>query len=63
MPDDMKELIIKTVSGIAALLGLLMLVGEMPEASIAAFAAAKLTGAALVWGAAKLYEKFIPEDA
>jgi hypothetical protein len=63
MPDDMKELIIKTVSGIAALLGLLMLVGEMPGASIAAFAAAKLTGAALVWGAAKAYEKFIPEDA
>lgn len=63
MPDDMKELIIKTVSGIAALLGLLMLVGEMPEASIAAFAAAKISGAALLWGAAKLYDEFITEDA
>ena len=59
----MRESIIKTVSGIAALCGLLMLVGEMPGAGIAAFAAAKLTGAALVWGAAKLYDKFITEDA
>lgn len=59
----MRESIIKTVSGIAALLGLLMLVGEMPGAGIAAFAAAKITGAALVWAAAKLYDKFITEDA
>lgn len=56
-------MLIKIIAGIAALLGLLMLVGEMPEASIAAFAAAKLTGAALVWGAAKLYDEFITEDA
>lgn len=59
----MKTMLIKIIACIAALLGLLMLVGEMPGASIAAFAAAKLTGAALVWGAAKVYEKFIPEDA
>ena len=59
----MKDLIIKTVACIAALVGLLMLVGDMPEAGIASLAAAKITGAALLWAAAKLYEKFIPEDA
>jgi len=56
-------MLIKIIASVAALVGLLMLVGEMPEASIASFAAAKLTGAALVWGAAKLYDKFITEDA
>jgi len=59
----MKTMLIKIIASVAALVGLLMLVGEMPEASIASFAAAKLTGAALVWGAAKLYDKFITEDA
>ena len=58
----MKDLIIKTVACIAALVGLLMLVGDMPEASIASLAAAKITGAALLWAGAKLLERYIPEE-
>ena len=58
----MKDLIIKTASCIAALVGLLMLVGDMPEASVATFVTAKIAGAAILWGAARVMEKYIPEE-
>lgn len=58
----MKDLIIKTASCIAALVGLLMLVGDMPEASIATFVTAKISGAAILWVAARVMEKYIPEE-
>lgn len=58
----MKDLIIKTASCIAALVGLLMLVGDMPEASIATFVTAKIAGAAILWVAARVMEKYIPEE-
>ena len=58
----MKELIIKTASCIAALVGLLMLVGDMPEASIAATVTAKIAGAAILWVAARVMEKYIPKE-
>ena len=58
----MKDLIIKTASCIAALVGLLMLVSDMPEASIATTVTAKIAGAAILWGAARVMEKYIPEE-
>lgn len=58
----MKELIIKTASCIAALVGLLMLVGDIPDASVVTFATAKIAGAAILWVAVRVMEKYIPEE-
>ncbi len=58
----MKDLIIKTASCIAALVGLLMLVGDMPEASIVATVTAKIAGAAILWGAVRIMERYIPKE-
>lgn len=58
----MKDLIIKTASCIAALVGLLMLVGDIPDASVVTFATAKIAGAAILWVAARVMEKYIPEE-
>ena len=58
----MKAIIIKTLASIAALLGLLMLIGELPEASLAHFAAVKIAGLFILWVAVKIWEKFIPDE-
>ena len=58
----MKTIVIKTVTSMAALLGLLLLVGEMPEANMVNFAAVKILGLFILWVAVKVWEKFIPEE-
>ena len=58
----MKTMLIKIIASVAALLGLLMLVGDIPEASVATFVTAKIAGAAILWGAARVMEKYIPEE-
>lgn len=58
----MKTIVIKTVTSVAALLGLLLLVGEMPEANMVNFAAVKILGLFILWVAVKVWEKFIPEE-
>lgn len=55
-------MLIKIIASVAALLGLLLLVSDMPEASIAATVTAKIAGAAILWVAAKVMEKYIPEE-
>lgn len=58
----MKTILIKIIASIAALLGLLMLVGDMPEASVATFVTAKISGAAILWVAVRIMEKYIPKE-
>ena len=58
----MKAIIIKAVMAVVALIGLLMLVGDMPEASVATFVTAKISGAAILWVAARVMEKYIPKE-
>ena len=58
----MKAIIIKSIMAALALVGLLMLVGDMPEASIATFVTAKISGAAILWAAVRVMEKYIPEE-
>lgn len=58
----MKTILIKTASCIAVLTGLLMLVGDVPGASLGKFAALKAAGAALLWAGARIYERFIPDE-
>lgn len=58
----MKTIVIKTVTSMAALLGLLLLVGEMPEANMVNFAAVKILGLFILWVAVKVWEKCIPEE-
>lgn len=58
----MKNIVIKSVASVAALLGLLLLVSEMPEASLGKFVAVKALGLIIFWLAAKAWEKFIPEE-
>lgn len=58
----MKAIVIKTVASVAALLGLLLLVGEMPEANMVNFVAVKILGLFILWVAVKVWEKFIPEE-
>ena len=59
----MKAIIIKTVASVAALLGLLLLVSEMPDANMVNFAAVKILGLFILWVAVKVWEKFIPEES
>lgn len=59
----MKAIIIKIVASVAALLGLLLLVSEMPEANMVNFAAVKILGLFILWVAVKVWEKFIPEES
>ena len=63
MPNAMKDTIIKTIASIAALLGLLMLVGDMPDAGLIRFATVKAAGFAILWGAVKVWERYIPDES
>lgn len=58
----MKKHIIKLGVVAVALLALVLLVGDMPGASMAHFAAVKFIGLALLWGAVKVWEATIPEE-
>ena len=57
----MRNMIVNAVAGLAALCGLLMLIGDMPNANAATFAAVKICGAALLWAACKALERAHPE--
>lgn len=58
----MKTILIKTAICVAVLAGLLMLVGDLPDASLGKFAAFKAAGAALLWAAGKAWEKYVPDE-
>lgn len=54
-------MIIDAAGGLLAGAGILLLVGEAPEAGLAAFAALKICGGALLWGAYKVLDRVHPE--
>lgn len=56
----MKKQAVKAIAVLVAVIALVMLVGDMPDASLVHFAAVKIAGLALLWGAAKILEKEIP---
>jgi hypothetical protein len=58
----MRTIVIKIVASSAALLGLLILVGDMPGASLGKFAVVKLLGLLIFLGAARALEKILPEE-
>ena len=58
----MKTTAIKIIASIAALLGLLMLVADMPDAGLLTFTLAKAAGLAIVYSSVKLWEKHIPDE-
>ena len=58
----MKTTIIKTAACIAALLGLLLVVADMPDAGLLTFTLAKAAGLAVVYSSVKLWEKHIPDE-
>ncbi len=58
----MKAIIIKAVMAVVALVGLLLLVADMPEATIVKVVIAKAAGALLLLGSARIMEKYIPEE-
>lgn len=45
-----------------ALVGLVLILGELPEASMVTFVSAKITGCALLLAAGKVWEHTIPEE-
>ena len=57
----MKNIIVNAVAGLVALCGLIMLTGDTPDASGAAFVAIKICGGALLWLAYKAMERVHPE--
>lgn len=56
-----KTAIIDAAGGALALAGLALVVGEAPDAGLAAVAALKICGGALLWGACRLLESAHPE--
>lgn len=59
----MKQTIIKFIAAAMAVTALVMIVGDMPDASLVHFAFTKMGGAALLWGAAKIFEHYTaPEE-
>lgn len=54
-------IIVDAVAGLVALAALVMLVGDLPEASAMTFVAVKLCGGALIWAAYKVLERLHPE--
>ena len=62
MNHTMKAIIIKSIMAALALVGLLLLVADMPEATIAKVVIAKAAGAVLLFASARIMEKYIPEE-
>ena len=58
----MKELIIKTIVATLAIAALVMLVGDLPGASLLIFSMAKVAGIALLLVAVRIWDKYIPEE-
>lgn len=62
MNHTMKAIIIKSIMAALALVGLLLLVADMPEATIVKVVIAKAAGALLLFASARIMEKYIPEE-
>lgn len=62
MNHTMKAIIIKSIMAALALVGLLLLVADMPEATIAKIVIAKAAGALLLLASDRIMEKYIPEE-
>jgi len=58
----MKKYITMAILAAVALVGLVLILGELPEASMVTFVSAKITGCALIWVAGKVWEHTIPEE-
>lgn len=58
----MRELIIKSISAVLAIIALVMLVGDLPDASLIVFSIAKFAGFTLLLAAVWIWNKYIPEE-
>ena len=58
----MKQNIIKSVAAALAVVGLVMLVGDLPEAGLLPLALAKAAGLAVIYTSVKIWEKYIPDE-
>lgn len=58
----MKKYITMAVLTVIAMVALVMLVGEMPDASLVHFTAVKIASLALLWLVAKIWEHTMPEE-
>jgi len=58
----MKQLIVKTIVAVLAIIALVLLVGDLPESSLLIVGSAKLAGLALLLAAARVWDKNIPEE-
>ena len=57
----MKNMMINAVAVLVALCGLVMLVGDTPEANAMTFVTVKLCGGTLLWAAYRALERLHPE--
>lgn len=58
----MKKYITMAILAAVALVGLVLILGELPEVSMVTFVSAKITGCALLLAAGKVWEHTIPEE-
>ena len=58
----MKQSIIKSIAAVLTIVALVMLVGDLPEASTVVFTVAKAAGFALLLAAIRIWNKYIPEE-
>lgn len=54
--------ITKIIASAIALVGLVMLVGDLPEANIVHFAFVKIAGLAALYAGVKMWERYIPNE-
>lgn len=57
----MKKYITMAILAAVALIGLVLILGELPEASMVTFVSAKITGCVLLLAAGKIWEHTMPE--
>ena len=60
--NTMKQSIIKSIVAVLTIIALVMLVGDMPNASTIIFTVAKVAGFALLLAAIRIWNKYIPEE-
>ena len=58
----MKALIIKSIIAVLAIVALVMLIGDMPNANLFIVSMTKIAGIALLLAAARVWEKNVPEE-
>lgn len=58
----MKKTIVKIGAVAVTLVALVLLLGDLPGASMVHFTFVKVCGLALLWGAVKVWENNIPEE-